>query len=110
MKIYNGIDVIGDRVKLEATNKKHFPIIEGVSKKNEDVEKSFGALLNNALKRVNDLQIKSDEMTQKMIAYPDEVNIHDVMIAAQKAKMSLEFVKAIRDRVVKAYQEIINMR
>jgi len=109
MKIFSSQDVIGDTVKLAATNKKHFAIGNNVSQK-LDVEQSFGSVLNNALKKVNDSQIEADKITQKMIATPDEVNIHDVMIAAQKAKMSLEFVKAIRDRVVKAYQEIMNMR
>ncbi len=107
MKIFSSQDVIGDAVRLAATNKKHF---SNKVTKDLDVEQSFGSVFNNALKKVNDLQVESDTMTKKMIVAPDEVNIHDVMIAAQKAKMSLEFVKAIRDKVVRAYQDIMNMR
>ncbi len=109
MKIFSSTEVIGDIVKLKATNPKHFKDVMR-AEDDDGVEKSFGALLKNALKKVNDLQIKSDEMTTKMIVSPDEVNIHDVMIAAQKAQLSLNFVKAIRDRVIRAYQEIMNMR
>ncbi len=108
MKIFSNKDAVGDVVKLKATNPKHFSFNKEI--KSEGVEESFGTLLNNALKSVNNLQLKSDEMTTKMITHPDEVNIHDVMIAAEKAKLSLDFLKAIRDRAIRAYQEIINMR
>jgi len=109
MEIYTSKQVIGDEVKLFKTHLNHISDVIQVEEE-DGVEKSFGKLLMNALKKVNDLQIKSDELTTKMIVSPDEVNIHDVMIAAQKAQLSLNFVKAIRDRVIRAYQEIMNMR
>lgn len=109
MRIFSSREVRGDVVPLRVTNPRHFREVKA-KEMIDGVEKSFGELLKNALKKVNDLQLKSDEMTTKMIVSPDEVNIHDVMITAQKAQLSLNFVKAIRDRVIRAYQEIMNMR
>lgn len=108
MEIYKSKEVIGDVVKLWKTHPNHFAT--DAVEEEEDVEQSFGKLLSKALKKVNDLQIQADELTTKMITSPEEVNIHDVMIAAQKAQLSLNFVKAIRDRVIRAYQDIMNMR
>lgn len=109
MKVLNSFQVIGDNVMLNKTNPKHMDN-SGLVKESGDIASSFGNVLNNALKKVNEAQLKSDDLTTRMITTPNEVNIHDVMIAAQEAQISLNFLKSIRDRVIRAYQEIINMR
>ncbi len=109
MKIFSNYNVIGDIVNLRKTHKKHFGI-DGLKEKDDNVIDSFGQTLNNAMKKVNNLQVQAGDLTQKMITEPNKVNIHEVMIAVQKAQFSLNFTKAIRDRIVRAYQNIINMR
>jgi flagellar hook-basal body complex protein FliE len=50
------------------------------------------------------------EMAQAMITDPDSVDIHDVTIALAEANLSLSMTKAIMDRAIRAYQEIVNLR
>ncbi len=109
MKLFSNYNVIGDMVNLKRTHKSHF----GAGKINiekDDIAASFADTMNTAVKKVNNLQIEKDNMVQKMITNPSEVNTHDVTEAILKAQFSLNFMKAIRDRVVRAYQNIVNMR
>jgi flagellar hook-basal body complex protein FliE len=73
-------------------------------------EEGFGRALAAALGQVNDLQTRSMAMAQAMITDPDSVDIHDVTIALAEANLSLSMTKAIMDRAVRAYQEIMNVR
>ncbi len=73
-------------------------------------ERSFGALLFGALGSVNDSQLKSMDLTQQMITNPDSVNVQDVTIALAEANLALSMTKAIVDRALAAYREIINIR
>lgn len=108
MKILNNYQAMGDVVRLNRTHPKHFS--DQVAAEDKDVVQSFAVTLNNALKKVNEKQITSDELTQQMIINPNKVNVHTVMIAQQEALMSLNFLTQIRDKVIKAYQEIMSMR
>jgi flagellar hook-basal body complex protein FliE len=73
-------------------------------------EEGFGRALAQALGQVNDLQQRSMGLTQAMITDPDSVDIHDVTLALAEANLSLSMTKAIMDRAIRAYQEILNVR
>lgn len=73
-----------------------------------EVQQSFGSFLKTAIEDTNDLQVQSDVMTQKLIM-GENVELHEVMIAAQKAAISLNATMEVRNKVVEAYQEIIRM-
>ena len=70
----------------------------------------FGNLLAQALERTNEMQLSTMRLSQQTITDPDSVNIHDVTIAMAEANLSLSMTKAIADRVIKAYREIVNTR
>ena len=70
----------------------------------------FGDLLVQALGRTNEMQLDTMRLSQQMITDPDSVNIHDVTIAMAEANLSLSMTKAIADRAIKAYREIISTR
>ena len=69
----------------------------------------FSSFLSNALDRVNELQISSDEY-KKLLVTGDVDNLHDVTIAAEKANISLQLTLGIRNKVVEAYREIMRMQ
>lgn len=69
---------------------------------------SFGDTLKQAINSVNEVQQKSDLMTNKLIAGQD-VELSDVMITAQKASVTLNTALQIRNKAVEAYQEIMRM-
>ncbi len=69
----------------------------------------FKELLVNALEEVNKDQLYAEEMDQKFMM--GEVNnIHDVMIASQKAEVSLSFAVEVRNKVLEAYKEIMRIQ
>jgi len=102
--------VSGDIIELAVTNKSHFGNKKKVGKKPDNFISEFNNALKDAFYNVNDIQLKSDDLTTKLAVNPNSVDIHDVTIAAEKARLSLQFTKSIVDRVVQAYKELINMR
>ncbi|MDD6551388.1 MAG: flagellar hook-basal body complex protein FliE [Lachnospiraceae bacterium] len=72
----------------------------------------FGTVFDaakNLVEETNTLQNKADaEQVKFALGLSD--NTHDMMIAAQKAKIALQFTNAIRTNVVQAYQTIMNMQ
>ena len=109
----NPIDQIqasGNIVQLARTDPRHIPGKDEQSIAEAGPERSFGDLLFSALGSVNDSQLKSMELSQQMITDPDSVNVHDVTIALAEANLALSMTKAIVDRALAAYREIINIR
>jgi len=73
-----------------------------------EVQQNFGSFLKDAINNVNKSQLNSDVMTQKLVL-GENVELHEVMIAAQKASISLNATMEVRNKVIEAYQEIIRM-
>jgi flagellar hook-basal body complex protein FliE len=106
---FNGVDN-GSIVTLRATHPLHFTEKIERKRQDDDVSTSFAELLKGSINKVNNLQIESERLTQKMIYEPESVDIHTVMIAAQKADVALSFTKAVRDEVIRAFRELVNLR
>ncbi|PRX20165.1 flagellar hook-basal body complex protein FliE [Orenia metallireducens] len=70
---------------------------------------TFSQSLKNSLAKVNHLQHQSNQADIDLALGRAE-NIHNVMIAAAKAKISLELTTAITTRCIDAYQEIMSMQ
>lgn len=71
-------------------------------------KENFGAVLKDAISAVNNSQVASDNMTNRLVN-GENVELHDVMITAQKANITLNTALQIRNKVVEAYQEIMRM-
>lgn len=69
----------------------------------------FGDMLKQAVNQVNDLQQTSGHMRTAYEQGDPNVDITRVMIASQKASVSFEALTQVRNRVVKAYEDIMNM-
>lgn len=65
----------------------------------------FGNLLTDFIGGVNKDQINASSITQSFINGED-VEIHDVMIAGEKAKTSLQLLMEIRNKAVDMYREL----
>lgn len=70
---------------------------------------SFLDTLKSKLNEVNDTQVAAEDKTAAFVA-GDDTNIHDVMIATEEAKMSLELAIQVRNKLVDAYQELNRMQ
>ena len=103
-------NVIGHVVEMTKTNASHLDSNGQKGLSVGDDRNGFGNLVADAIGRVSDQQLNADQLFERMITSPDEVEPHDVTIAMAQAEMSLNLTKAIVDRAVKAYNDIIAMR
>ena len=111
MNLLSASGLSGHVVELARTDPRHLTSsLTPKTSKPEGPEEGFGRALAAALGQVNDLQTRSMTMAQAMVTDPDSVDIHDVTIALAEANLSLSMTKAIMDRAIRAYQEIINVR
>ena len=73
-----------------------------------DAQQTFANSLKDAISKVNNQQIQSDVMTEKLIN-GGNVDLHEVMIASQKASITLNATMEVRNKAIEAYQEIMRM-
>jgi flagellar hook-basal body complex protein FliE len=70
---------------------------------------SFSNLLRESLAEVNDVQRVADQQSARFVAGAADVSLPEVMVSVQKASLELEAVTQVRNRLIAAYQEIMNM-
>lgn len=73
-----------------------------------NVQQQFSQMLNDAIQKVNDTQVASDRETEKLIN-GQTTNLHDVMITAEKAAVTLQVSLEVRNKIIEAYQEVMRM-
>jgi flagellar hook-basal body complex protein FliE len=69
---------------------------------------SFGAALREALGAVRQAGVKSDAQSQAMVA-GNKANIVDVVTAVAETETAINTLVSVRDRVIAAYQQIMQM-
>ncbi|MDC3416399.1 flagellar hook-basal body complex protein FliE [Aquibacillus salsiterrae] len=74
-----------------------------------EAQQSFKSNLKNAIEQVNRSQIESDEKTTAL-ANGQINNLHDVMITAQKASITLQTAVEMQKKVIDAYNEVMRMQ
>ncbi|MBB5019875.1 flagellar hook-basal body complex protein FliE [Chitinivorax tropicus] len=70
----------------------------------------FAALLKSSLDQVNQAQQTSRELQKQFELGNPDTNLQDVMIAMQKASLSFETMVQVRNKLVSAYQEVMNIQ
>jgi len=70
---------------------------------------SFGKVLQEAIKNVDELQDQAGKEVQSLMR-GEIKDIHSAMIAVQKADVSFQMMMQVRNKLVSAYQEIMRMQ
>lgn len=70
----------------------------------EDFSKYLGEMVG----KVNDMQVTADKSIQSL-AVGESKNLHEVMLAVEKASISFQFLSQVRNKAVEAYQEVMRM-
>lgn len=70
---------------------------------------SFGDLMTQAVNKVNDVQKSSSAMADAYERGVAGVDITDVMIASQKASVSFQAAVQVRNKLIDAYRDVMNM-
>ncbi len=69
----------------------------------------FKTLMSRALDQVNETQQSAGHLAQAFERGDKDVDIAEVMVALQKADVSFQAISQVRNRLVTAYQDIMNM-
>jgi flagellar hook-basal body complex protein FliE len=69
----------------------------------------FGNLLSKAINSVNESQMESAALARQVEAGDGGVSLVKAMIASQKASVAFQATIQVRNKVVSAYQDIMNM-
>jgi flagellar hook-basal body complex protein FliE len=75
----------------------------------ERVGGDFAELLKASLEGVNEAQASAEEMAAAFERGDPAIGLPEVMIAIQKASLSFQAMTEVRNRLVSAYQEVMNM-
>ncbi|MFT5420746.1 MAG: flagellar hook-basal body complex protein FliE [Candidatus Endobugula sp.] len=70
---------------------------------------SFGQLMNQAVDSVSGLQKTSKQLATAYEQGQSGVDITDVMIASQKASVSFQAMVQVRNKLIDAYRDVMNM-
>lgn len=69
----------------------------------------FGDVFSQAINKVNDVQQASGATAAAYMKGDPSVGITDVMIASQKSGVAFQAATQVRNKVVEAYKDIMNM-
>lgn len=77
---------------------------------NSQSKVDFSEALKASLDQVNNSQSKAVELGKSFAMGDDSVNLSDVMVASQKASISFQATVQVRNKLVSAYHDIMNMQ
>lgn len=70
----------------------------------------FGSALQSALQQVNGAQQQATQAAQNFELGKPDTNLQDVMVSIQKANISFQTMVQVRNRLVSAYHDMMNMQ
>ena len=73
------------------------------------MSEEFGKMLGNAIADLNNSQKTVDGLNEQFIK-GDMTDVHQMMIATERASLGLELTVQVRNKVIEAYQEIMRMQ
>lgn len=69
----------------------------------------FSQLLKGAIEEVNRIQHEAGRL-EDAVARGENINIHQAIIAGEKAGLSFQLMMKVRNKLLEAYQEIARMQ
>lgn len=69
----------------------------------------FNMVLQQALDQVNDMTQSADSLKTRFEVGDPSVSLGEVMIATQKSNLGFEATLRVRNKLVQAYEDVMNM-
>ena len=69
---------------------------------------NFGELMQQAINQVNETQMQATSLSQAF-ELGENVDLSQVMIAVNKSRISFEALTQVRNKILSAYQDVMNM-
>ncbi|MFT4613169.1 MAG: flagellar hook-basal body complex protein FliE [Bacteroidia bacterium] len=70
----------------------------------------FGEMMKNSLEEVNEVQAKAKELATAFESGDPTVDLPELMVALQKSSISFQAITQVRNKLLSAYQEVMNMQ
>ncbi len=77
--------------------------------KTEKTTVSFADVLKDSINKVSELEKDANVQTENLVKMEGQ-DIHNTMIAVEKADMSFQLMMQIRNKIITAYEEIMKMQ
>lgn len=71
---------------------------------------NFSDALKASLNQVNQTQRTAESLSKNFVLGDDSVSLSDVMVAGQKSNIAFQATVQVRNKLVSAYQDIMNMQ
>lgn len=75
----------------------------------EDAGGGFGSVLHQAIDKVGELRNDSEKQVGDLVQ-GNRQDIHNVMIAVEKADVAFQLMMQVRNKIVNAYQEVSKLQ
>ena len=76
---------------------------------NESDKVNFTDVLNNAVNKVNDSQVKANNDIEALIK-GDDITMHEVMLSTQEAQISMQLMLEMRNKLYDSYKELSSVQ
>lgn len=70
----------------------------------------FGVLMKDSIAQVNEAQNQAKQLSTAFEMGDSDVALPEVMVALQKANLSFQAMTQVRNKLLSAYQEVMNMQ
>ena len=75
----------------------------------QSAEKAFSSVLKDAITDINKLQVNADEKIAE-VQLGKTANIHEAVVALEKADISFRAMMQVRNKIMDAYQEVMRIQ
>ncbi len=104
MKAYTNALDTGNRIEGRQTG-----LSRQAFQKSPSERTSFAETISESLDKVNKMQGERSDMIQAF-ASGENQNVHELMIALQKASIAMNMTSTVRNKVMEAYKELSRMQ
>ncbi len=108
------IQAMMEQLKAAATKPAAGPVapaaLGGVAPQGGVAKLDFADALKSSLQQVSDTQKHAAELGKRFAMGDDTVSLSDTMIAMQKSSIAFQATVQVRNKLVSAYHEIMNMQ
>jgi flagellar hook-basal body complex protein FliE len=106
----NGIDNLLGQMRAAAALAANKPAAAATQASSSLGSVDFSSVLKNSIDSVNDSQSQASSLARDYELGKPNVNLQDVMVSMSKANINFQKMVQVRNRVVSAYSDIMNMQ
>ena len=80
-----------------------------LTEENSKADGSFVDTLKDSIRDINQIQIQAEQAIADVVA-GNKQDLHQTMVAIEKADVSFQLMMQVRNKIISAYEEILRMQ